>query len=267
MATYAVGDVQGCFSALQKLVAQIRFDPTADRLLFVGDLVNRGPHSLAVLRYVKNLGPAAVTVLGNHDLHVLAVAAGIHRPRAKDTIQDILTAPDREELLGWLRRQPFLHREQHSVLVHAGLLPQWNVDEAEQLAREVEHALRSDGYRDLLRSFYDRTRCRWSQDLTGPARLSVTARALTRLRVCTTDGDMEFEFTGPPEQAPKGYVPWFEVPGRKSADVTIICGHWAALGLQIQDNLLALDGGCVWGRELVAIRLNDRQLYRVSCGG
>jgi len=267
MAIYAVGDVQGCFSALRKLVDDIQFSTATDRLWFVGDLVNRGPESLSVLRFVKGLGPSAVVVLGNHDLHLLAVAAGIRRPRAKDTIEDILAAPDREELLGWLRHQPFLHREKHSVLVHAGLLPQWNVDEAEQLAREVERALQSDGYRDLLRSFYDRTRCRWSEDLTGTARLSVAARALTRLRVCTRDGDMEFAFTGPPEQAPKGYVPWFEVPGRKSADTTIICGHWAALGLRIQDNLLALDGGCVWGQELVAVRLEDRQLYRVSCAG
>ncbi len=267
MPTYAVGDVQGCFSALQKLMEQIRFNPTEDRLQFVGDLVNRGPHSLAVLRYVKGLGPAAVTVLGNHDLHLLAVAAGIERVRAKDTFQDILAAPDREALLDWLRHRPLLHRERNDVLVHAGLLPQWTVDQAEQLAREVEQALQSDDYRTLLRSYYDRSACRWSDDLTGKPRLSVTARALTRLRICTTDGEMDLAFTGPPQEAPKGYFPWFQVVGRKSADATIICGHWAALGLHLQDNVLALDSGCVYGRQLVAVRLEDRQLYRVSCAG
>ncbi len=267
MATYAIGDIQGCFQALQKLLDQTTFDPAQDRLWFVGDLVNRGPDSLSVLRYVKGLGPSAVVVLGNHDLHLLAVAGGCASPRRTDTFQDVLSAPDREELLFWLRHQRLLHREDRFVLVHAGLLPQWTAEQAVDLAQQVERVLRADDYRIFLRVLFGSPRAQWSDDLTGLARLAAITHAMTRLRVCSAEGTIDFSYKGSPETAPGGFLPWFEIPTRKSADATIICGHWAAMGLRIQDNLLALDGGCVGGRELVAVRLEDRRLYRVACAG
>ena len=279
MATYAIGDVQGCYSALTTLLKQIRFDPAKDRLWFVGDLVNRGPDSVSVLRYVKKmgrasllrflkrLGRAAVTVLGNHDLHLLAVANDCRPARAKDTFHDVLDAPDRDELLDWLRNQPLMHRENNFLLVHAGLLPEWTVSQAETLAREAEQALRSTKYRAFLRSLYRDEPGRWSEKLTGLDRLSVVTKVLTRLRVCSATGRIDWAFTGPPDQAPDGYLPWFDFPNRGSAEATVVCGHWAAMGLLVRDNLLALDGGCVWGRQLVAVRLEDRQVFQVSCDG
>jgi bis(5'-nucleosyl)-tetraphosphatase (symmetrical) len=265
MATYAIGDIQGCFSALQKVIDRIRFDPAKDRLWLVGDLVNRGPDSLKVLRYAKSLGPAAVSVLGNHDLHLLAVAAGCTPGRTKDTFQDVLNAPDRDELLHWLRHRPLLFRDHDFLLVHAGLLPQWTSTMAVELAREVECTLQSDTYQEFLRIHYKNGHTQWRDELTGLPRLSVIANALTRLRICTPCGDMEFSYTGPPEHAPTGFLPWFEIPHRKSADVMIVCGHWAAAGLRVLDNVLTLDSGCIWGRHLTAVRLEDRQVVQVSC--
>lgn len=265
MATYAIGDIQGCFSSLQPLLAQIRFDPAQDRLWFVGDLVNRGPDSLRVLRYIKGLGSSAVTVLGNHDLFLLAIDAGLSSPRAKDTIQDILIAPDRNELISWLRHQRLLYREGPFVLVHAGLLPQWTIDEAVALAQEVEAVLRGPNHDHLLRALYPSNHLQWSPTLTGPTRLATITKVLTRLRTCTPDGAMESSYTGPPSQAPAGFVPWFQIPTRKSTDATIVCGHWAAMGLHIEHNLLAIDSGCVWGRHLTAVRLEDRQIFQVAC--
>jgi bis(5'-nucleosyl)-tetraphosphatase (symmetrical) len=266
MATYAIGDVQGCFKALQQLIKQIAFDPTRDRLWFVGDLVNRGPDSLGVLRYVKGLGKSAVTVLGNHDVHLLAVAAGAAPQRAKDTLHDILTASDRDELLQWLKQQPLLHRQDKTVMVHGGMLPQWTIGAAESLAREAEQTLRAENNAAFLRSIYeDRLPSRWTDDLTGMARAGVVTRVFTRLRVCTKAGEMNLAFTGPPEQAPEGFLPWFQIPERKSADATILCGHWAALGLRLEPNVMVLDSGCVWGNKLTAIRLEDRQVFQVSC--
>jgi bis(5'-nucleosyl)-tetraphosphatase (symmetrical) len=267
LATYAIGDIQGCFSALQKLAEQIRFDPARDKLWFVGDLVNRGPDSVSVLRWVKGLGERAVVVLGNHDLHVLAVAEGVVKPRRKDTVQEILAAPDRDELLVWLRGRRMLHVENGFVLVHAGLLPQWTVSRAGELAREVEQALRGEEYRTFLKRYRDDEPRRWSDELAGTTRLCVIANVLTRLRFCAADGTMEFSHTGPPESPPQGFLPWFQIPDRKSAEVTVICGHWAALGARIQDSLVALDSGCVWGGRLTAVRLEDRQAFQVSCSG
>lgn len=266
MATYAIGDVQGCFAPFTHLLEQIRFDPVHDRLWFVGDLVNRGPNSVSVLRLVKGLGNSAITVLGNHDLHLLALAEGIVRPRRSDTVQAVMTAPDRDELLLWLRRRPLLHRERNLVLVHAGLPPQWTVEQAEALAREAEQTLQSDSYPALLRAMYRRSSpCRWSDNLTGMTRLAVVTGILTRMRVCTREGLVDFSYTGPLHSIPPGFLPWFDVPGRKHAGTAIVCGHWAALGLQVRDNLLALDAGCVWGRQLTAIRLDDRRVFQVSC--
>ena len=265
MATYAIGDVQGCDDALQRLVEQIRFEPASDRLWFVGDLVNRGPGSLKVLRYIKNLGESAVVVLGNHDLFLLAVAEDITPTRPEDTLQEILAAPDRDELLGWMRQQRLLYHEAPFVLVHAGLLPQWSVPEAEELAREVETGLRSPYYKDVLRALYPSKHLQWSSDLTGPTRLATIIKVLTRLRACSSDGLMESSYSGPPDHIPAGFLPWFRIENHERRDTTIICGHWASLGLHCEENLLAIDSGCVWGRQLTAIRLEDRKIFQVGC--
>ena len=265
MATYAIGDVQGCFDELEGLLVAIGFDRSSDRLWFVGDLVNRGPKSLATLRFVKSLGDRAITVLGNHDLHLLAVAEGFAKRRYDDTIDDILAAPDAPELLAWLRSQPLLHREGEFLLVHAGLLPGWTADMAAGLSVEVERKLRGAGYAEFLSKLYGGKPDRWSDDLRGADRLRVIINAMTRMRFCSPEGVMEFETKGETTKAPAGYLPWFDVPGRRSADVTVVCGHWSALGVKLAPNLLALDSGCVWGGKLSAIRLEDRRLFQVHC--
>jgi len=266
MATYAIGDVQGCATQLQQLVDRINFEPATDQLWFVGDLVNRGPASLAVLRFIKNLGSKARVVLGNHDLFMLAVAEGIVPLRRKDTIQDVLAAEDRSELVEWLRRQPFHYREGSFLMIHAGILPQWTIDESVSLAREVESALSGPNYRDILKALFRGLTPRWDPALNGQERLVSIARVLTALRTCTADGDLS-GFSGPPEQAPAGYLPWFRHPHRRRADITIVCGHWAALGLHIEPTLLVIDSGCIWGKQLTAVRLEDRRLFQVGCPG
>ena len=263
MTTYAIGDVQGCSTQLNQLVDRINFDPTADRLWFVGDLVNRGPNSLEVLRYIKQLGSAAQIVLGNHDLFLLAVAEDIVALRPKDTIQDVLAAEDRAELVDWLRHQPLHYRERSFFMVHAGLLPQWTIDETVNLAREVEAVLSGPNYRIVLQALFRGLSSRWDPALIGDERLASITRVLTRLRTCTPTGEMS-GFSGPPDQAPAGYLPWFRIPNRKSVDATVICGHWAALGLHLEPNLLAIDSGCVWGRQLTAIRLEDHTVFQVD---
>ncbi len=265
MAIYAVGDIQGCFRPLENLIGEIRFDPTKDTLWLVGDLVNRGPNSLAVLRWVKALGSSAIVVLGNHDLHLLAAAEGARPVSKGDTFQDVLEAPDREDLLNWLRQQRLLYREKDVVLVHAGLLPQWSAAEAQALAAEVEGVLHGCEYKTLLREMYGSTPAQWSPDLTGMERYRVIVNALTRLRFCTPEGKMDLKQNGPPETAPQGFSPWFALSNRKSMDMVIVSGHWAALGLRMADNLLALDSGCVWGGSLTAVRLEDRRVFRVAC--
>ena len=265
MATYAIGDVQGSFEELQSLLGAFGFDRAKDSLWFVGDLVNRGPASLATLRFVRDLGDRAVTVLGNHDLHLLALAQGSVKARKDDTLGDVVAAPDRDELLAWLRHRPMAHFVANYALVHAGLLPQWNVPKAKALAAEVETELRGPRHKKFLEQLYGSRLDRWNDKLRGIDRLRVIVNAMTRLRFCTPEGVMEFDAKGETAKAPPGYVPWFEVPGRKSADYTLVCGHWSALGLRIAPNLLALDSGCVWGGKLSAVRLEDRRLYQVSC--
>jgi bis(5'-nucleosyl)-tetraphosphatase (symmetrical) len=265
MATYAIGDLQGCFEPLQRLLDQIRFDPAEDRLWFVGDLVNRGPDSLATLRYVHSLGEAAITVLGNHDLHLVAVAEGFARLKRDDTLDEILAAPDREPLLDWLRHRPLMHFEQDVAMVHAGLLPSWSVTRALELAAEVEAQLRAPGYRSFLAQMYGNQPDRWDERLAGTDRLRVIVNAMTRMRLCTVDGVMEFAHKGKPDTLPAGYLPWFAVPGRGSRDTTVIFGHWSALGLVQQPNLYGLDSGCLWGRRLSALRLDDRRVFQSSC--
>ncbi|MBI3479394.1 MAG: symmetrical bis(5'-nucleosyl)-tetraphosphatase [Nitrosomonadales bacterium] len=265
MAIYAVGDVQGCHAELAQLLDQIAFDPAQDRLWLVGDLVNRGPDSLEVLRLVKSLGDSAITVLGNHDLHLLAVAAGVAELHHSDTLDEILGAPDRDELLDWLRNQRLLHAQDGYVLVHAGLLPQWSVAQAASLAREVEAALRADDYATFLARMYGNAPHHWDDSLSGYKRLRVIVNAFTRMRICTKEGGMEFRFKGEVEHIPAGYQPWFDIPKRASREATVIFGHWSALGLKIMPNIIALDTGCLWGGPMSALRLSDRQLYQVSC--
>ena len=263
MATYAIGDVQGCHDALQRLVQHIRFDPTTDRLWFVGDLVNRGPDSLSVLRFIRHLGSSAQVVLGNHDLFLLAVADGIVDLRAKDTIHDILNAEDRHELLQWLRHRPLHVYEPPFFMVHAGVLPHWTVAEAASLAREVEISLSGLDYRALLQAMFHTHAPTWNPTLQGPVRLAAITRIFTKLRACRPNGETS-NFSGPPEEMPAGYQPWFQIPGRRSADTTLITGHWAALGLHMEPNLFAIDSGCVWGRQLTAVRLDDRRVFQVD---
>jgi bis(5'-nucleosyl)-tetraphosphatase (symmetrical) len=266
MATYAIGDIQGCYDSLQRLLALCDFDPARDRLWMVGDLVNRGPHSLETLRFFRSLGRAALTVLGNHDLYLLMVAEGgvAYRSR-KDTLQDILDAPDCDELLAWLRQQPLCHTEGNYCLVHGGLLPQWTAARARELAREVEAKLQGPDFREFILNLWGSEPTAWSDDLTGWDRLRVIVNAMTRMRFCTRDGAMEFKTKGTPDNAPADHLPWFELPGRQSADAVLITGHWSALGLKITPNLLALDSGCLWGGHLTAVRLEDRQVFQVDC--
>ena len=264
MATYAIGDIQGCYSTFRRMLDGLSFDPARDRLWLVGDLVNRGPQSLAVLRFVKGLGARAITVLGNHDLHLLVVAAGHVRQHAGDTLNAVLRAPDRDELLDWLRRRKLMHAAGRYAMVHAGLLPQWTIAKALALAREVEAALQSDDYGEFLRHMYGNQPDRWREDLTGFDRLRAIINTFTRLRLCTTAGRMEFAHKGKPVGLPRGYQPWFTVPRRRNRATTIIFGHWAALGLYMDSNVAGLDTGCVWGRELTALRLADRKIFQCA---
>lgn len=265
MATYAIGDIQGCFDALQQLLDTLGFNPTRDRLWLVGDLVNRGPQSLEVLRYVKSLGEAAIAVHGNHDLHLVMRDAGYGKVSKDDTLGAILEAPDRAELLAWLRRMPLFHVEGDYAMVHAGLLPGWSVAKARDLAAEVENVLSGTNYQELLANMWGSEPNAWSDSLKGWDRLRVIVNAMTRMRFCTKDGVMNFKAKGPLSAAPAKHHAWFAVPGRKSANHTLVCGHWSALGLRLEPNLLALDSGCLWGGALTAVRLEDRKMTQIPC--
>ncbi|MFM9968386.1 MAG: symmetrical bis(5'-nucleosyl)-tetraphosphatase [Burkholderiales bacterium] len=264
MATYAIGDVQGCHDELLELIDAINFDAAKDRLWFVGDLVNRGPASLAVLRTVRGLGERALVVLGNHDLHLISLALGMAKPRDDDTLDDVLAAPDCDELIDWLRHRPMMVVEGNFVLLHAGLLPQWDIGKAAQLAGEVEAALRGPKHRKFFEHLYGSKPASWEDSLQGWDRLRVIVNAMTRMRFCSAKGEMEFKSKGESTDAPPGYLPWFDVAGRQSAQATVIFGHWSALGLKLTPNILALDTGCVWGGKLSALRLEDRALFQVQ---
>lgn len=266
MATYAIGDIQGCYDSLQALLAQCNFNPDADRLWLVGDLVNRGPKSLETLRFVRSLGEAAITVLGNHDLYLLMVAEGGAKFRGKDdTLQEIFDAPDCDALLDWLRQQPLCHTEGNYCMVHAGLLPQWTAARARELAREVETALQGPNFREFILNLWGSEPAGWSDELTGWQRLRVIVNAMTRMRFCTLDGVMEFKVKGKLANAPAGHLPWFDLPDRQSRDAVLVTGHWSALGLKVEPNFLALDSGCLWGGHLTAVRLEDRAVFQVPC--
>ncbi len=265
MAIFAIGDIQGCNEEFESLLDHIRFNAGNDRLWLVGDLVNRGPASLQTLRRVKSLGDAAITVLGNHDLHLLAVAAGVAEAHRSDTLDEILAAPDRDELLDWLRCRPLIHVEGDYVLLHAGLFPSWTVKQAEKLAHEVGAVLRGPEYVTFLKKMYGNKPACWDADLHGYDRLRAITNAFTRMRICSPSGEMEFKFKGEVSDIPAGYLPWFDVAGRASTNKTVIFGHWSALGLVNKPNVIALDTGCLWGGALTAIRLEDRKVFQVPC--
>jgi bis(5'-nucleosyl)-tetraphosphatase (symmetrical) len=263
MSHYVVGDIQGCYAEFAQLLDMLAFDPARDRMWLVGDLVNRGPDSLSVLRHVKSLGPAATTVLGNHDLHLLIVAAGHRTAHRRDTLSAILEATDRDELLDWLRRRPLVVREGDLLLVHAGLLPSWTPADAVALSREVEAVLASPAYDEFLGRLYGDEPARWDNRLAGHDRWRVVVNACTRLRFCSADDAMEFKEKRGPEHAPAGFAPWFAHPERKSAGVTVLCGHWSTLDLMFAPNVMMLDSGCLWGGTLSAVRLDDGRLFQV----
>ena len=265
VATYAIGDIQGCYDQLRRLLDRIAFDPARDRLWLVGDLVNRGPRSAAVVRFVKGLGDRVLTVLGNHDLALLVVAAGVKKPHATDTFGDILDAPDRDELLDWLRHQKLFHSGEGYAMVHAGLLPQWTIAQAAALGSEVEAVLEGPDYPELLRNMYGNEPVRWRDDLAGFDRLRTVINAMTRMRLLTAKGAMEFSHKIGLDNVPAGYLPWYDAPERASRDTPVIFGHWAALGLITRPDVIGLDSGCVWGRALSALRLSDRQLAQCDC--
>lgn len=269
MAVYAIGDIQGCFTALQELLGKIKFNADRDRLWFVGDLVNRGTQNLHTLRFIKALGDSAVTILGNHDLHLLAVAYG-HRKihRTADTFGDVVAAADFQELTDWLRNRPLLHHDRKLgyVMVHAGLPPQWDLACALECASEVEQALRGDTIDDLLANLYGDEPSLWSNDLKGWGRLRCITNSLTRIRYCELDGTQDFRNKRGLGSQPDYLHPWFRLPNRRSMDTKIIFGHWAALGQHQEKNIYALDSGCVWGGRLTAMRLdNEPEYFQVSC--
>jgi bis(5'-nucleosyl)-tetraphosphatase (symmetrical) len=272
MATYAIGDLQGCYGELRRLLDHVAFDPASDRLWLVGDLVNRGPASLRVLRFVKELGERAVAVLGNHDLHLLALGAGNPSHAHKSNMHDVLEAPDAEELLDWLRHQHLMYYDDRKgfALLHAGLPPQWDLSTALACARELEAALQGPDYREYLHVIYGNEPIRWSDALTGMDRLRFITNCLTRLRYCDTEGNLALKEKGPPGTQPEPYLPWYMVPGRATAGVRIICGHWSALGYRAEHNVWALDSGCLWGGRLTAIRVRKRkpsEPIAVECAG
>ena len=263
MSHYVVGDIQGCYAEFAQLLDMIAFDRARDRLWVVGDLVNRGPDSLSVLRTVKSLGAAATTVLGNHDLHLLIVAAGHRAAHDRDTLSPILEAPDRDELLLWLRRQPLVCRDGELLMVHAGLLPSWTPAQAVMLSREVETVLASAAHDDFLRHLYGDEPSRWDDNLTGYDRLRVIVNACTRLRFCSANDVMNLKEKRGPQYAPAGFAPWFAHAERKSAGVSVLCGHWSTLDLMFAPNVMMLDSGCLWGGTLTAVRLDDARVFQV----
>lgn len=262
---WMIGDLQGCNDALLRLLdhPEIAADRQA-RFWFAGDLVNRGPQSLQTLRTIMSLGERATCVLGNHDFHLLAIAAGIRKPGRSDTFQDILAAPDAAGILDWVRHRPLMHREHGHIMVHAGILAPWSADQAQQLAHEVEAALRGPRWEAALEKIYGNEPNYWERNLDSGKRLRVIVNAMTRMRMCTPEGRMDFSHKSAPDME-SGLVPWFDVPGRLIEDETIVFGHWSTLGLMIRPDAICLDTGCVWGRQLTALRMHDHKLVQVNC--
>ncbi len=272
MATYAIGDIQGCFQELNDLLDLIGFSESTDHLWFTGDLVNRGPESLETLRFIKSLGDCAITVLGNHDIHLLA-AAQSNKAHRKDTFEEIFYAADRNELLDWLRQQPLFHHDEllgYSML-HAGVAPEWDLIKIQSLADEVEQVLRSKNYPEYLAHIYGNEPDTWSDDLQGWDRLRCITNFFTRVRFYDQDGRMDFSEKGSPGSQPEEWQPWYEIRNRKSADLKIIFGHWSTNKLSTNSigdhNVFPIDTGCLWGGQLTAFRLEDEALFQLNCPG
>jgi bis(5'-nucleosyl)-tetraphosphatase (symmetrical) len=276
MSLYLIGDLQGCHQPLQALLQKIDFSASRDTVYLLGDLVNRGPDSLAVLRRLQKLGDAAQCLLGNHDLHLLAIQHGIRHSHRGDTVQQVLDAPDASALLDWLRQRRMAIHEHGWLMVHAGVLPQWHAEQTMALAAEVEQALRGPDIKEFLSGMYGNSPNRWHDKLVGADRLRVIVNALTRMRFCSAEGVMEFSSNGDVQTAPPGYLPWFEVPGRKTAELPLAFGHWSTLGNNtaqgqsgLLHNTLPLDTGCVWGGCLTAAQLGQKpgqfELLSVPC--
>jgi len=264
MATYAIGDIQGCYHAFQALLERIQFNAKNDELWLAGDLINRGSGSLEVLRWCYAHQTNLKVVLGNHDLHALVVANGFVKPHRGDTLEALLAAEDKQVLLDWLRHQNLAYQDQNYLIVHAGLLPHWTAKQAINYAKEVESALQGDNYLDFLAHIYGNLPNSWHDNLAGLDRLRVITNAMTRLRVCNKNGVMEFSFKGELSDIPSGYMPWFDVPNRATQDVQVIFGHWSALGLQQRKNIYALDTGCLWGGQLTAMNLETKVMTQVQ---
>lgn len=269
MATYAIGDIQACYDELMQLLDVLCFDPGCDCLWFTGDLVNRGTQSLEVLRFVKSLGDKAVAVLGNHDLHLLAIAAGASHLRPKDSFMDVLQAQDRNVLLDWLQQRPLLHCDARLgyTLIHAGLPPQWDIITAQACAKEAEQVLRGADAPHFFHQMYGDQPRQWRDDLAGTERLRFIVNCFTRLRFCNSEGRLALKYKGAPGTQAVGALPWFQVPGRKSANLKIIFGHWSTLGRYQGQGIYSLDTGCVWGGNLTALRLDDGRWFSISCEG
>ena len=268
MAIYAIGDLQGCHSALRRLLEKLDFSPAEDQVWFCGDLVNRGPDSLATLRYIKSLGDSAVTVLGNHDLHLLAAAAGVKKEK-ESSLAAILNAPDRDELLHWLRCKPLLYHDKKTnfSLAHAGIYPWWSLDEARERASELEQVLCDDDYEEFLFSMYGNRPDVWKDDLRSWERLRFICNAFTRMRYCFPDGKIDLKSKGPIGTQTWHTLPWFEIPERKTKQDNIAFGHWSTLGLHQHPNIFPLDTGCVWGGRLTALKIDreNPQYIQIDC--
>lgn len=269
MAQYAIGDLQGCYDPLRRLLEKIAFDPDHDRLWITGDIVNRGPRSRKTLRFIKSLGEAVVPVLGNHDLHLIALANGIQVSGSHyESLRKILQKKDRDELIDWLRfqRLAYFDASLNTLMVHAGVPAVWSVKDTLRFAAEVESALRGDDYADFLAEMYGNKPASWSDDLRGHKRLRYIVNALTRMRMTDKSGKIDFTHTGPPEKASSELIPWFECEKPRWHGTRIVFGHWSALGLIVEDDIISIDTGCVWGRQLTAVRLNKKpKVFSVKC--
>ena len=268
MSIYAIGDIQGCYDDLLRLLDFIKFDEQTDQLWFAGDLVNRGPKSLETLRLVKSLGHAATTVLGNHDLHLIASAFDQRSPRKKDTLSPVLQAPDRDELLHWLRHRPLFHYNDDYCLLHAGLPPQWGFSKTKKMALKAEKVIQGSKHLDFFHVMYGNSPSKWSSQLKGMDKIRFIVNCFTRMRYCEANGRLDFKHNGAPGSQPPHLLPWFKVPDRKSAHMKIIFGHWSTLGYYHRHNCYAIDTGCLWGGQLTAIKLGEKvQRISLDCAG
>lgn len=266
MAIYAIGDVQGCYDELIRLLDTIAFNEHRDQLWFVGDLVNRGPKSLETLRFIKSLGSSAVAVLGNHDMHLLAAACSVPSTNTKVALKEVLAATDRDELIDWLRHRPLFHHDEHFCMVHAGIPPQWDFNQTKKMAEMVQKALQGNDYRSLLKGMYGNKPDIWSPMLRGKPRLRFIINCFTRMRYCDKYGRLDFNFNGPPGSQPDTLMPWFAMPNQKKFQMKIVFGHWSSLGYHEGDNCYAIDTGCLWGGQLTALRLGEEvRRYSIDC--